>query len=139
MNKKAINNRPKIGVGVIVIKDKKVLLGKRKGYHGQGTWSFPGGHLEFNETPENCARRETKEETNIKIKNCKIGTFTNDIFPEENKHYVTLYIISEYSSGKVKVMEPDKCEQWDWFEWPHFPKPLFLPLKNLLKQKFFED
>lgn len=35
------NNRPKVGVGVAIIKDGKVLLGKRKNAHGEGTWSFP--------------------------------------------------------------------------------------------------
>ena len=39
--------RPLIGVAAIVIKDKKVLLGKRKNAHGAETWAFPGGHLEY--------------------------------------------------------------------------------------------
>lgn len=62
-----MDNRPKVGVGVIVIKNNKVLLGKRKNSHGQGTWCFPGGHLEFNESWKNCAIRETKEETDVNV------------------------------------------------------------------------
>ena len=53
---------PKVGVGVAVVKDGKVLLGKRKNAHGEGTWSFPGGHLEYKESWEDCAIRETLEE-----------------------------------------------------------------------------
>jgi len=53
--------RPLIGVASIVIKDKKVLLGKRKNAHGAGTWAFPGGHLEFNDSIENYAKRELFE------------------------------------------------------------------------------
>ncbi|RLJ07409.1 MAG: DNA mismatch repair protein MutT [Candidatus Aenigmatarchaeota archaeon] len=128
--------RPRIGVGVIVIKDGKVLLGKRRGSHGKGSWCFPGGHLEFNESVEECARREVREEVGIEIKNLKMGPFTNDIFKKEGKHYVTLFVISEYKSGEVRVMEPDKCERWEWFEWKKLPKPLFLPIRNLLKQGF---
>lgn len=130
------DNRPKIGVGVIIIKENKILLGKRKNAHGDGTWSFPGGHLEFNEEIEACAIREVKEETNISIKNLRKLTFTNDMFEKEGKHYVTLFIIAEFDSGEVKNMEPDKCELWDWFEQDKFPQPLFTPIQNLLKQKF---
>ncbi|PIN92058.1 hypothetical protein CO154_01270 [Candidatus Pacearchaeota archaeon CG_4_9_14_3_um_filter_31_7] len=52
---------PKVGVGVIVIKDNKVLLGKRKNAHGEGSLCFPGGHLEFNEKVEDAAEREVFE------------------------------------------------------------------------------
>ena len=131
-----MEDRPMIGIGVIVIKNNKVLLGKRKNSHGEGTWCFPGGHLEFNEEIEECGKREVLEETGIKIKNIKLGPFTNDIFKKEGKHYVTLFLISDYDSGKVRVMEPDKFEKWEWFEWGKLPKPLFLPIQNLLKQKF---
>jgi 8-oxo-dGTP diphosphatase len=131
-----MDNRPKIGVGVIVINDGKILLGKRKNAHGEGSWSFPGGHLEFNEEVEDCAVREVKEETGISIRNIRIGTFTNDIFEKDGKHYVTLFVISDFASGKVKVMEPEKCERWEWFEWNKLPQPLFIPIQNLLKQRF---
>lgn len=127
---------PKVGVGVIVTKDNKVLLGKRKNAHGEGSWSFPGGHLNFNEGIEECARREVLEETGIQIKNLRTGPFTNDIFRKEGKHYITLYVIADYDSGEVRIMEPEKCEEWGWFEWDNLPKPLFLPLQNLLKKGY---
>ncbi len=131
-----VDNRPKIGVGVIVIKEDKILLGKRKNAHGEGSWAFPGGHLEYKEKVEDCAIREVKEETGISIKNIRMGTFTNDIFEKEEKHYVTLFVISYFASGEVQVMEPEKCEKWAWFEWNKLPTSLFIPLQNLLKQKF---
>ena len=131
-----MDNMPKIGVGVIVVKDNKVLLGKRKNAHGQGSWSFPGGHLEFKEQIEDCARREVQEETGISIKNIRMGTFTNDIFRKEGKHYITLFVVSEYASGEVRVMESEKCEKWGWVEWSKLPQPLFMPIQNLLKQNF---
>jgi len=128
--------RPKVGLGVFVVKDGKILMGKRKNAHGEGTWSLPGGHLEMNEEVEDCARRETLEEAGIHIKNIKRTTFTNDVFDSEKKHYITLFVVAEHDSGSVKVMEPHKCEQWDWFSWENLPEPLFLPLQNLLKQGF---
>lgn len=129
-------NRPKIGVGVIIRKDNKVLLGKRKNSHGNGTWSFPGGHLEFGETPEDCAKRETFEETGLILNTFIKSGYTNDIFGKENKHYITLYIITDLKEGEPELKEPDKCEQWQWFEWSKFPESLFLPIQNLLKDNF---
>lgn len=129
-------DKPRVGVGVIVRKDNKVLLGKRVSSHGSGTWSFPGGKLDLWENPEQCAIRETQEETGLKIKNLKQSIFTNDIFKEENKHYITLFFIADYDGGEAKVMEPDKCEKWDWFEWSKLPEPLFSPIKNYLEQGF---
>ena len=128
--------KPKVGVGVVIKKEGKVLLGKRKGAHGEGSWSFPGGHLEFGETPETCARREVSEEVGIEIKNIKPATFTNDIFEKEQKHYITVYVTAEYATGEVAVMEPDKCEEWRWFSWAALPDPLFIPIGNLLKQGY---
>ncbi len=130
------NKRPKVGVGVIVVKDGKALLGKRKNAHGEGSWSFPGGHLEFNESWEDCASRETMEETGIAIKNIRFGAATNDIFQSEGKHYITIFMLADYDSGEVKVMEPEKCERWEWFKWDNFPQPLFIPVQNLRKRNY---
>jgi 8-oxo-dGTP diphosphatase len=64
--------RPRVGVGVIVTKGNRVLLLERKGVHGQGTWSTPGGHLEYGESPEACAARETLEETGVTISTVEV-------------------------------------------------------------------
>lgn len=131
-----MNERPKVGVGVIVMKDGRVLLGKRKNAHGEGSWSFPGGHLECNESWEECASRETMEETSATIKNIRFGTATNDIFLTEKKHYITIFMLADYDSGDVEVMEPEKCERWEWFLWDQLPQPLFVPICNLLKKGY---
>ncbi len=131
-----MQNQPRVGIGVIVLDDGKILLGKRKNSHGAGTWSFPGGHLEFNESWEVCAAREVMEETGITIKNLRFKTATNDIFHTEAKHYITLFMLADYDSGEVQVMEPEKCEEWRWFDWNHFPEPLFVPIENLRNTGF---
>ncbi len=128
--------RPKVGVGVVVRKDGKVLLWKRQGSHGAGTWNLTGGHLEFGESIEDCARREVMEEMGITIKNIKKACFTNDIFSKEGKHYVTLFVVADYDSGEPRIMEPNKCTEFGWFEWDNLPRPLFIPLENLLKENF---
>lgn len=126
---------PKVGVSVIIINDKnQILLGMRKGSHGAGTWAFPGGHLEFGESVENCAIREVLEETGLNLKEVQKGPFTNDIFHSESKHYITLYVICRNFEGILQAMEPDKCDSWGWFNLDKLPSPLFLPLQNLVSQ-----
>ncbi len=128
--------RPRVGVGVIIIRNDFVLMGKRKNSHGDGTWNFPGGHLELNETFAACARREVKEETGLVITKLMQGPYSNDIFTAEKKHYITIFVIAHSQKGKPKVLEPDKCEEWQWFKWHELPEPLFLPTANLKKLDF---
>lgn len=130
-------DRPKVGVGTIILNNGKVLLGKRKGSHGEGDWCFPGGHLEGGESFYDCARRETLEETGLEIKVIEEIPFaTNDIFEKEDKHYVTVFVRANYIGGEPKIMEPEKCEEWRWFDWSNLPENLFVPIQNLIKQKY---
>jgi len=77
--------------------------------------------------------REVKEETGITIKNIRFSTATNDIFQAEEKHYITIFMLTDYDAGEAKVVEPEKCEKWEWFQWDQLPQPLFVPIQNLLK------
>lgn len=130
------NKFVRVGVGVIIKKDNKVLIGTRKNAHGEGSHHFPGGHLEFNEAVEDCAKREVMEEVGITIKNLKMAAFTNDMFKKEDKHYVTLFVLCDYDEGEVRPMEPDKCEKWEWVEWDSLPQPLFIPIQHLVDQGY---
>ena len=132
------NRQPKVGLGIPVIKGNLVLLGKRKGKHGPGEWAFPGGHLEFSETPAECAYRELLEETGLKAQRIVPGPWTNDIF-DDNKHYITLVMFVTEFSGEPEVLEPNKCERWEWFEWDNLPQPLFRPVQNLIDSAGIEN
>ncbi|MFT5749975.1 MAG: 8-oxo-dGTP diphosphatase [Ancylomarina sp.] len=125
-----------VGIGVAVIKEGKVLLGKRKNAHGEGTWAFPGGHLEYQESWTDCAIRETLEETGLAIDNVRFGTVTNDIFYAEQKHYVTIIMLADYEYGDLRNREPDKCERWEWFTWENLPDALFVSIESLLKDNY---
>lgn len=129
-------NRPQVGVAVFVCKADKILLLKRKNAHGTGSWGLPGGHLEFNEELEECAEREVQEEAGIYIKNIRFSAITNDIFFDEGKHYLTVFMIADYLKGDATIREPEKCEEMGWFSWDKLPSPLFLPLQNLLKRDY---
>ena len=134
-----IEKNVRVGVGVFIMKDGKFLMQQRHGSHGEGTWSVPGGHLEFGEQFEDTAKRKVKEETNLAIKNIRFGAVTNDYFDEENKHYVTIWMLSDWASGKERITEPDKCLSQAWYTFDNLPSPLFLPWRQLLDSEFIED
>lgn len=131
---------PMVRVGVAVIirnAGGKVLFGLRKGKHGPGTWSLPGGHLEFGEEPEDTARREVLEETGLTVGKVAVYTqcpYVNSHFRSTGKQYITLYFVAEWYGGEPKVLEPEKCERWEWVDPRHLPSPLFEPIEqNKLK------
>ncbi|MFA6064603.1 MAG: NUDIX domain-containing protein [archaeon] len=125
---------PKIGLGAIIIREGKILLGKRIGKHGNNTWAPPGGLLEFNEEIEHAVEREVLEETGLKSTCKALYTVTNNIFLSEGKHTITLFYFCEANIGEARIMEPTKCEKWEWFSWNELPEKLFLPLQ-ILKDK----
>jgi 8-oxo-dGTP diphosphatase len=127
--------REAIGVGVIVVRGSDVLFGLRRGAHGAGTWSFPGGHLERGERAEACALRELGEETGLRAANPRRVGETNDVFPEALL-YRTSFVRVDWAGGEPQVREPEACQRWGWFSWETAPEPLFLPVANLRASGF---
>lgn len=127
---------PRVGVGILVIRNARVLLGRRLGAHGAGTWSAPGGRLEFGEDLLACARRELAEETGLQLGEACIGPVTNNVFSDVGQHYVTVIVLAPHTQGEPRTLEPDKCAGWQWFSWDALPAPLFAPLQSLVDQGF---
>lgn len=127
-----------VGVGIIVKKEDEILLLKRNTTHGNGTWTPPGGTLEYGESFEECAIRECKEETNVDIDEVRFITLTNDIFEEEKEHYVTIWMEGRYASGESKVNSKGEVSEIKWVTWDKLPKNLFLSFQNLIKGNIFQ-
>lgn len=140
---------PRIGVGVMVLRDNQILLGFRhpnkikaeSELHGEGTWTMPGGKLEFGEKLINAAQRELLEETgvNLDLESFKIISLADDI--SGKAHYVTVgFIVTKFPS-EPKIMEPDQITCWKWFDINNLPSPLYPPsqeiLSNFKQQKLF--
>lgn len=132
---------PGVAIGVLVFNhDGNILLGKRKGELGNGEYSLPGGKVDFGETPYQTAIREVKEETNLEFMTnpCDklqfTGQVTNDYFPAREKHYITLYYSGTAANPEdLKVMEPDKIEEWAWYDWFNLPQPIWMHTGKLLQ------
>jgi len=120
--------RPRIGVGILIQNNKgEVLLGLRQGAHGEGEWSFPGGHLEFGETIFETAKREVKEEVDLDISEFELISVADEMryIKTDNKHYLNIGIKAVYKGGEPKLMEPDKCKEWRWVSLDELPVRLF--------------
>jgi len=116
--------RPKVGIGVMILKNGKVLLGKRKGSHGEAEFAFPGGHLEYMEGFADCARREVLEECGIEIENIRFQFLAN-VTRYAPKHYVHIGLVADWKSGEAKVLELEKSESWLWYDLDNLPDPIF--------------
>ncbi len=111
------------GSGVIVVNDKnEILLGKRA---DNGYWDYPAGSMELGESFEECARRETKEETGLNLGELEFlmslsGKETYYEYPNKDRIYFAgiLYICFDFS-GEMKVQEEEVIEQ------------AFFPIDNL--------
>lgn len=140
------NKKVGVGFGVMMLKDGKVLLGQRhydpqkadSELHGEGTWTMPGGRLEYGESFEEGAKREVDEETGIKLLEAKVICVNND--KNEHAHFITIGLFSDKFTGEPQVMEPDEITQWQWFPLDQLPNPLYFPSAKVLdnyKQNLF--
>ncbi len=69
-----------VGIGIVIRRvDGKILLLQRKGSHGEGSWSVPGGHIDYGESLEHCAVREVREEVCIEVGSPHLIGISNDV------------------------------------------------------------
>lgn len=132
--------KPGIGVGIMVLKEEKILLGLRNPdkekasseLQGQGTWTMPGGKVEFMETLEAAAKRELAEETDLIAKKLDLLCISDDM--TDTAHYVTVGFIAREYKGEVKTMEPETILEWKWFSLDELPKNLYNPSKKCIEK-----
>ena len=131
----------KIGAGLLIIQDGKILMTRRRSSLGNGEYGTVGGHVELNEHPTEAAIREAKEELDIEIGNLHFLDCASII--KYGKHYIDISFTAEIISGKPKIMEPDKLESVDWYSLDNLPGPIFEPIKAVIdayktKMNYFE-
>ena len=130
-----MDQRPHVGMGVLVMRQGRVLLGRRRGSHGDGYYAAPGGHIEFGESFEETARREVREEAGLEIADLRLLSVGNYIFNREDgaRHYIDIDCVCEAATGDPQLMEPEKCEGWDWYDLDDLPGPLFIVTQRMIE------
>jgi 8-oxo-dGTP diphosphatase len=137
----ADKKRVGVGFGVMVLNSEgRILLGKRHDdpekadseLHGEGTWTMPGGKIEFGETFEEAATREVEEETSIVIDGQDLSLISLENDAVADAQFVTIGFFCDKFTGEAKVMEPDEITEWKWFELDSLPSPIFFPSQKVI-------
>ena len=108
----------------MLMKDGKLLLGKRRNSHGDGEWALIGGKLEHGESVTDCAHREIMEESGLEIKNVRFANVINSTkyLP---KHFVAIGMIADWKSGEPQIFPEERISEWGWFDPANLPEPMF--------------
>ena len=117
-----------MGVGVVFVRQGRVFLAQRQGSHGEASWGSAGGHLEFGETLEECARREAMEELGVRVGELRALCLSNIV--AYGHHYVDVEFLGEIGEQEpVPIPGDGSFGQYGWFPLDEPPEPLFEPMR----------
>ncbi|MEI7542375.1 MAG: NUDIX hydrolase [bacterium] len=129
-------NNPAPGVAVIVVKDKQVLLVKRKLAPMKGTWALPGGFMDQGESILQAGLRELREETGLKAK--KACFF--DIATHESNVFGSVLVIAIKVAGATGTLQAgDDAEAAKYFEFNKLPFIGFIGHRNFIKKMIKQE
>ncbi|MBR3210793.1 MAG: NUDIX domain-containing protein [Bacilli bacterium] len=118
-------------VHMMITKDNKVLVQKRKGSKlWPGFYSLPAGHVDEGENQYEALVREAKEELGIELDPKDITkhyvVLRNNHFEINGKQlepYIDYYFELSKYKGIPKIMEEDKCDELIWINLKELPEP----------------
>jgi len=125
---------PHIGVGVLVKRAGRYLLGQRRGTErGPSTWSTPGGTVARAETVLACAVRELREKTGLSGELPLVVSQASNCLEDGHEWQSVFVAVDVPPKTEPELREPEKCAEWSWFEPKSLPAPLFAPIASILR------
>lgn len=125
------------GVACLLLRADRLLMIRRKGSHGDGKWSVPGGWIEPGEDVSSAAARELMEE--VGVEGWSIGhlAYTYDHHPEGLSDICFFVLIGTGDHTTAHIKEPDKASDLAWRTLTQVQEMfdedrLFLPLRNIV-------
>ncbi|MBN2357369.1 NUDIX hydrolase [candidate division KSB1 bacterium] len=106
---------PRLGVGVLALKDDQFILIKRGNPPGRGKWTLPGGLVQVGETIKQAAERELLEECNVTVRLRDEFHLFEYIHREAETvlyHYIILDYIADYHSGRLTAGSDVEAAAW---------------------------
>ncbi|MNW52730.1 putative mutator protein MutT4 [compost metagenome] len=91
----------------------KVLAVKNS---GRSSWSLPGGAVELDETLDQAAVREAKEETGLDVKVYGIVAINECKFEDTDEHAVFITFRAEIVGGNEEIIRPDEISEIAWLD-----------------------
>ncbi len=131
MSKEYVN---RVGVQCFVLLDGRILLGRRVGVFGAGSWGLPGGKLEQGESVFDAARRELHEETGVRAIAERIIAVADPT--AENNFQLQLGVLMTNCEGTPTVTDPESCDDLRFFLPSDLPTPIFVASEPLLRCVF---
>jgi 8-oxo-dGTP diphosphatase len=115
---------PGLGVGLVILRDGKILLYKRMHPPEAGYWNIVGGKVDHMELASHAARREAEEETGLKIGRIDLLCTSEQIIAADSQHWISLLYLARDIDGEPQLTEPDKLSDFGWFARSELPEPL---------------
>ena len=114
---------PGVGCGAAILRDGRLLLVKRLRAPEAGTWSLPGGKVDFGEPVADAVRREIREEVGLEIELVRpLGLV--ELIGLDDQHWVSPIYLADAPAGEAVNNEPEKLGGVEWFALDAPPSPL---------------